>query len=225
VENQNQNLQDNHIAYFAPKILWIIIGILLLVLVVSASQLWQTKNDQIKNLSLAATPIHRTMKADTIQMVDTSTWKTYTNSYYGFSFEYPKEWTAEKILETEGVNLISPLLQKSLDEEDKAGGEGDVPPNDIGIYIRDNPDNIHVERFVKTYDNGWFENYKSQKNITVGNRSAIQFSDQGIDVNHFPLIATFVQGTDKIIVINIQYGDDQMLNIYNQILSTFKFTK
>lgn len=39
----------------------------------------------------------------------TADWKTYTNDTYGFSFKYPKDWTADK-----GVNAQNELLSVGL---------------------------------------------------------------------------------------------------------------
>jgi hypothetical protein len=94
METKNQNQQpDNHIDYFAPKILWTIIAVLLLVVIVGSVAWWK----EIKK----ASPDNPTTCAErklaegekcmegVLYVNDTRDWKTYTNTEYGFEFKYP----------------------------------------------------------------------------------------------------------------------------------------
>jgi hypothetical protein len=69
------NKQPNHIDFFAPKVLWTIIGVLLLV-VVAGSVAWYRE-------------IKKTPKVADQQQNATADWKTFSDSKYGFEFKYP----------------------------------------------------------------------------------------------------------------------------------------
>lgn len=76
---ETNNKPDNHIDFFAPKVLWTIIGVLMFVVVVG-SIAWY---DVIKN----------TPKVDQqVTTNPTAEWKTYSNNEYGFEFKYPSSY-------------------------------------------------------------------------------------------------------------------------------------
>src|SRR5690348_13267694 len=97
METDNQNKPDNHIDFFAPKVLWLIIGILLLVVIIGASSWWQEvkKSEKIEKLPITCSRDYRCAPnvENSSNTADTSTWKTYSNAEFGFEFKYPTNWS------------------------------------------------------------------------------------------------------------------------------------
>jgi len=199
-----------------------VIGVLLLVVVVGTYFWWQEiKKTQEADNSQQEARLRQDFGGQSVVPTD---WKTYTNTEYGFEFKYPNEWTIEDTFEKGAINLISPELLKALKALQLAG-QGDVPPNIIGIYSRDNTNNLSLLEFTKNYENGWFTEYKLKTNTTVDGHSAIKYSDENVIAGSVPLIATFIQLKNKVLIAQLQYGEEGMVKMYDQILSTFKFTK
>lgn len=57
-----------------------------------------------------------------------SGWKTYANSQYGFSFEYPSDWYPDDQSSTSTIELLSPATRA-------AQGDFEIQPYDIGVLI------------------------------------------------------------------------------------------
>lgn len=91
MEPQVPNRPDNHIDYFAPKVLWTILVILLLVVVLGIIAYAYIMKDIERNLYQARTaPTQRSE-----QSAIPADWKTYRNEEYGFEFKYPSDWKME----------------------------------------------------------------------------------------------------------------------------------
>jgi hypothetical protein len=146
--------------------------------------------------------------------LSTFNWKTYTNTEYGFEFKYPNNWSVKN--ENGGVGLTGPELA-----ELQANNEIEIRAFDIGIFIKNT--NQSADDYSKNIDKGWYESYKSKTKIKIDSRDAIKYSDVDAKVAHFPLIAIFIQDKNRIVQIHMEYGDDAERQIFDQILSTFKF--
>ncbi|MEI8061045.1 MAG: hypothetical protein WCG99_02000 [Candidatus Berkelbacteria bacterium] len=88
----------------------------------------QTKMDDL-NKQIAQfepkTPVSEEVSlpaAAPVVIADTTNWKTYTNSTYGFNFKYPADWVVEIIKNTVadqvlGLILTSPEMQEAIKKE------------------------------------------------------------------------------------------------------------
>ncbi|HEX9503169.1 MAG TPA: hypothetical protein VF974_02500 [Patescibacteria group bacterium] len=202
MENQNQEQPDNHIDYFAPKILWTIIGVLLLV-VAAGSVLWWQEIQLVKDLSQvkqACAQIFAPPCGSSSKSSQTADWKTYTNSEYGFQFKYPDKY---KIKETSNPAKDWLLELKFAAQNNTA--------DQISLSIYNDPLITPCE-----------EDCISSENVMISGNAWIvyQLSYNG---NH--------ARDAKLARNNVSYIFDANSDIsyknatLDQILSTFKFTK
>ncbi len=156
-------------------------------------------------------------------MSDTSTWKTYTNSQYGFSFMYPGDWIEDKIgSDGEVTSLSSPETIK----ERKNCVEGCGPDISFNYHL-----NIRDLRDVKY--NGvkaqTLYDYVHSGNGAIINVEPIIISGQsGFDMvyaGESGVYAILIQKDSHIyeIIFDNAFDKNQLSTTDNQILSTFKF--
>ena len=174
---------------------------------VSVIYYWQT----VRSLPTSYDPI--------IHKDPTANWKTYTNDQYGFSFKYPSDW----ILNTNANGLVSvsnttKVDPKLSDLENFADGNN----GSIGFMIQKsaNPNLLSTRVWFSEYfKDGFSSKPESDEDITFSGRSGVRIALADMGVN----IITYVPDGTNIIVISHQKAD-KFTAIYNQILSTFKFT-
>ncbi|MEO8065326.1 MAG: hypothetical protein ABI643_00530 [Candidatus Doudnabacteria bacterium] len=132
---------------------------------------------------------------------DTSTWKTYTNSQYGFEFQYPQTWV--KVVDSQASStdylpvsrMFAAIYRTSYPAQDFSG-RVDIYSVTLATVLKDDP-------FLK--------NEKKLGNATVAGISWQHFSTpNGSDY--------YVEKNGKVYEVS---GTEE---ITNQILSTFKFT-
>ena len=133
-------------------------------------------------------------------------WKTYTNTTYGFETKYPTDWS---------VNLISDKIINLLPADKN-------PLKGIKIFIDDNPQQLSLREFYNGkhgYADLFNDAAGGYTSLDLDGKSATRFKDVlglvTIDVVVIPL---------NKINIRIEEGIDNR-EIFNQILSTFKFIK
>ena len=140
--------------------------------------------------------------------VDTSTWKTYTNMQYGFEVKYPADWNYRE--RSDGA--------VGFDSRNTAQLDPDVTSYKISIFTAPNLKSVLVENWLKTYYQGIA--ITDQKRLTVGGWSAVQTA-QAPTIG-YPVMETHVLHNSVVYIVRLSNED---ISIYNQILSTFKFTK
>ena len=147
--------------------------------------------------------------------VDTSTWKTYTNTQYGFSFMYPLDWTYDGTSEI-FFDKIDPATGKRQFSEGTGGFNLSIVDGNIStVYTK-------VRNECQTYGTTFkiADPVFSYQAITLAGKS-------GWEVNCSseyggPFTVTILPVTVlKTIKINSGYKS----TLHNQIISTFKFTK
>ena len=161
----------------------------------------------------------------------TAGWKTYTNSQYGFSFKYPKEWvisengsgptvsvwSSEK-KKQESVNAIIPIYPEfSVNYKDLASFK-DFAKSLVGKDVSG------VKDFVSSY--GYFGSYadiningqKGYAVVSVANRAVYTLyveSNGGV----------YVLGTEDLSEGSYDPKNPKIDENVKKIISTFKFTK
>lgn len=150
--------------------------------------------------------------------IDTSNWKTYRNEKYGFEVKYPKEWIAEEDF-LKGLNEVGKEKVFSVNISEKKSN----------LLI-----NIWAENSIKNF----ITSPERAKRIKIGEMLVIgYFFPDGYECNIIggycsPFFNTLIPhggGLEYRIygsapereLLNI----DMQGNIFNQILSTFKFIK
>lgn len=68
-----------------------------------------------------------------IPSVDTSTWKTYTNTKLGFQFKYPVDWIIDNLDDTDSINNL--YIKKANYNYDVGDGDAQAEPI-IGLMAR-----------------------------------------------------------------------------------------
>lgn len=128
---------------------------------------------------------------------ETAGWKTYTNTQEGISFKYPPSWT----IDNNDGTIVSVVAPKGLVRECV-----ECPIAKLrAIY----------ESYTKFIDDD-----SNITTITVGGIEASQGDDNGMVTQR----ETAIPLNGKI--LNVNWPDDENVNaIYDQILSTFYFTK
>ncbi len=146
--------------------------------------------------------------------------KTYTNKKYNFQIQYPKDWTAR---DCETGVAFSP--------KNNTNGQEAI---NIGFYTRGSEYcKIPFEDYIKISGPSEIQNYQSIDTITGG------VLDGGARVYEITWNYTDLQGMGKISLpityfetnqqscgtVEAFLNDNNYKDIYNQIISTFKFTK
>lgn len=158
---------------------------------------------------------------------DTSDWKTYFNEEYSISFQYPPEW---HITEYPSASPVSVALTPSPYSSEVIA---DAPRQD-GVYIHYNwtyDRNVNPIRKYNSITDAVdhyvsFVNPKSliRNNFKVSDKEAVTIQGttetDNMWTNNQPVHTTYVQLENEVLIISLS-GKYQ--EIYNQILSTFKF--
>jgi len=148
----------------------------------------------------------------------TANWKTYTNTKYGYTFKYPNPWTENC---SKDISQNSPLSQSVIvcPEAYPTGPFGGIP-----AYF-----NVTVEskKIGETAQD--IKKLKEKENPSIKEVSVPKIANYDVAASYFegagiPNATVYlVKNPSDTTYMNIT-GDGIDENIYNQILSTFKFT-
>jgi hypothetical protein len=214
---------------------WIPTTLALLVFAAVAGYLFY--QNQILKVRLAAKPTSTPTSSPTSSADPTSTWQTYSNETYGFTFKYPKDWEQLKSDANPLFRIIKPISEKDIVE--KCDQNNDCIPNaDIEITIKKLPiDPVNHLSPCKLFG----ECLLAEKAETVTNGST-KITMEYIRKDSIYPIYSYININDQYVVRAKSYlpstkncigecgqqDDSEVIkNISKemiQILSTFKFT-
>lgn len=146
----------------------------------------------------------------------TADWQVYTNSKYDFSFKYPEDWKVTLSPATgEQFNLIA-------DRKNNSSETGFVP---VQFSINMSTNDSKITTLAQAEAIYKISNSQTRKDIFIDNKPAVSVTGlvegSGPGTGRF-LSYTFVKLNNEILVI--QLGNKDLQTIFDQILSTFKFT-
>jgi hypothetical protein len=146
---------------------------------------------------------------------DTSGWKTYTNSQYGFSFRYPNNWNKYE----QNCSFVQGCVPVSLGDNQQV--------QIIGVGILDNidPDNFSsISNFEIWHNKNFASNGLISSNFSQVNQLKFIQTKEADGINSEGDYV-YLSSNNIVIVIFSDNNNTESENILNSILSTFKFTK
>ncbi|PIT89211.1 MAG: hypothetical protein COU27_01560, partial [Candidatus Levybacteria bacterium CG10_big_fil_rev_8_21_14_0_10_36_7] len=199
------------------KIAGIVLGII--VIISGSGYLLGVKN---ANVSQAPEQATQAPKPEADRPLDeTASWKTYTNSKYGYQIEYPSEWS----IIGSGPNITDPCVSDAADQQVVT-----VMQDDINCENEKGFDKLKVSLTITVGNTEWKEDEiipfasetinigdiqgwttRSDCTLQTGCMQIIYFNHNG---NGFGIMSEPVDGV----------GDYDYSTLFDQILSTFKFT-
>lgn len=203
-----------------PKWPLIIAGVILLATLLTGTYLLG-KNQGINQKPAAKTA--QVTPTATPASNATATWKTYTSSKVGVEFKYPPTWTAK----------FDPnwALTVFLDNHPfEIIPQSEPPSTSISIAFNEQG-NIGERSFRETtlaqgqqnIEKLFDQNTIRIKLLTIGGKDAVQITGQGTGMLSGYLEYTLIQMDNKLLIIELK--NQNFENIYQQLLSTFKFTQ
>jgi hypothetical protein len=158
----------------------------------------------------------------------TTNWKTFSDLASGVEFKYPNNWFVEKM---KGWTLTVFLDDKSfvIPEASEFMTPIQVVLNEVGDTNTDTKrySETTVGDAVKRFrENVFGEDVKETTGLNIDGHKATQLVGTAgpgmLDGQYFRV--TFIQMDGKVLIVTL-YNNKDFDVIYNQILSTFKFTK
>lgn len=154
----------------------------------------------------------------------TAGWKTYEDKAAGVSFKYPSDWYAKALSGTFSVFLENrPFEIASATEfltSIQVGFNEAVNTVTNKKFIQEKTLEEGLERYKQLYD----QNSVKIENTTVGGKRAAQISGELVGMFQGEYAEnTLVQLDNKLLHVFLAPNKKEFKNIYDQILSTFKF--
>lgn len=201
------------------KPLWIIVIIVIIILFCCLIGFFLlNKSQSPKSTSTIPSPTSNPMKT-------TAKLKTYTNSKYNYSIDYPDNWRYRESPDTKSGAAFSPLSKPNEYENETINISGG---NKTLGY-----DNLSFEEYAKIAATKEIQNYNKLSSIkkittkdgTIGYTTTwiVQSLGGGGSSESLP-ITYFESPNDKNTLIRVSLDNADDLNTYNIMLSTFKFT-
>jgi len=165
----------------------------------------------------------------TFKFIDeTAEWKIYTNEDYGFEFEHPNNWYVEKTYTFSpgkrgscGTSLQSITLCDKNDPIVSGPGGSTGRFDCIDIVIEENNDKLSTQEWMEQkncYYKSLPSGYIKKETLNIDGFSGLVFEVSGMDV----LRSVYVAKEKFVYTISIKNSTKHM-DVFNQILSTFKF--
>ncbi len=233
-QKPNQTIQKSQ--YVPPqlspsstKIKIFLIGIFIFTIIAIPTVLIKIKNEQMlyessigftpRNSHLQTPQKQQTATVPTPTIDPTANWKTYANMQYEYSFRYPPNF------------YQIPIDKNTLQFTPIPWPSGEIGQNELnkvgyGIGVLVSSTNQSLEEIASKYDQFKTRPGYSSTPITIDGVSGLKLTSVAID---FPTDAVVVLKNNREYFIYVKYYSLEKTieakNIFNQILSTFKFTQ
>jgi len=140
----------------------------------------------------------------------TANWKSYTNTFFNYSYKYPNDWDAITAESSELRNLGWSFFGPDPNSNGGLGGVEIFPySKTIDEYLNENEQQAEVK-------------YLSKSGLTINGIKGVMVQYEGFPVSGYGFLFK-----KSGYVVNIQVGSRETkdVEVFNQILSTFKFTE
>lgn len=152
---------------------------------------------------------------------DTTNWQIYRNEEYGFEMKYPANWGEATEEEKAQVSTVLAVFDMSVLDRDILA-ERAIEAS-IDIFVLDNSEKKSLDSFSLERTGG--ENIIPRKSFKINELDAIQAGYNFTTMNILEVSNMIELSLEKIVYIDLMAQSDFQddLDIFNQILSTFKF--
>jgi hypothetical protein len=171
----------------------------------------------------------------------TSDWKTYTNTQYGFSFSYPSDVLSTPVENNVNgrIQITAPYLSTGPIDSNKVELGEVVKPGLLVVVLKDNQYNQEDTYEKRVTDYSGVAGTEMYNKINISGQSAFRAKDATNDTHNF---ITLIHLKDPYYIDTLQMevykitsgfaegykwapvADKDNSTLFNQILSTFKFT-
>lgn len=138
-------------------------------------------------------------------------WKTYTNNFLKFSIDYPQTWFVSEL----DVGATFATSKENLKKEE-------IRKNHLRVLIVKTAllEGQTLDDYINSHKNESF-NFKSKEDIVVNNVSGKQIIGQSLN---FPLTKiVYLTKKDYVYTLSVTPADSELMPIFDQMLTTFKF--
>jgi len=214
----------------------VLLGIIALLVIGGGVYVYQNKKTEVP--AVVDTEIQQPVQAQQQTNSIPADWKTYKNTKYTFKFRYPPEWTINEVKVIPSFVFRLELYSSDYKfSSDYRGTEFPQITIEQGAQISLSIDSFKgllpydfekLKNKLKQYEGS--EGVASSKEIQVGGiRAVFHIKKKFIDENN-TVDVHFLHPNDNSLVFNIisssnNLEKDKYQSTFNQILSTFKFTK
>ncbi len=223
--SQSQSNQQNQPKKTSP-VIWVVFVILAVLIIGGfgwyAYSTMQPEEEVVITPTKKSTPTATSTVSPTPTADKTADWRVYTNKKYGYSIKYPSDW----IIKTSGNDILVQNKKGDIYASNEGVESGNKVKGSFITISSANKDNSQtLENYLKSVfyenDNAVFEK------ITINTYSGLKLKD--LDEIWPGDIMIHVNNDNQVVSLTLNISDDSettaSTNIFNKMLSTFKFTK
>lgn len=162
-----------------------------------------------------------------IDRSDTSSWKTYRSDEYGFEFKYPQTMDLDEIPENLGLlkeinisNGLGLFVSVATDQSISKGVMDCGGAPECFSYVK----SCGTDK-CSTYSYSLFSGYYYKHKVFLKNQLIVDFSQTFNVPNFYSGELDENRFSDFMVSGRIEKGDQEVLKIFEEIISTFKFIK